>query len=673
MATTLQQVSEVRPEALRQRVLVVDDNEDNRELFATVLRGGGYQVVTACDGVEALTEVDRQVPDLIVLDLMMPNLNGYEVTERVKNNPHLPFIPIIIVTAKSDLRDKIRGLEMGVDDYLVKPVNYPELLARVRSLLRLKRTQDALTAERNKIDLLYQVSNALNDSLDVDRVLSKTIEMTVDYLSANKGSILLLDQERRVVRFLLARAYLPAEERKSVVNQVLDSGLGGWVARHAQGAVITDTDTDDRWVHFPDDPIKVGSAVSVPMMSGGEVGGVLTLVHPDKGHFQAGQLDLLTAIASQVMIAARNAYRHTEVVEEKQRTEAILSNLAEVLLTTDQATRLTNCNPAALHLLGASRTQVIGLEVAQLLAEEEGRLASVLHTVLSSGQQVVGMEMSVIVPANGSRVPMLVSCDALRDAGGRVTGCVVAMADITKLREAAALREEFVHMISHDLRGPITGIFGCLDMIADPSIGAVNPVQQNFVQMAIASCNSLNNLIGDMLDVYKLEAGQMQLALRPLDLNDMIAEVVSQMQGAAAERGLYLKAVPGGGKLTVYGDRTKLARVFSNLISNALKFTETGGLTISSGRMDDGMVEVRVRDTGIGIPSDAGQKIFDKFYQVQNRKAGHMAGTGLGLTFCKQVVEAQGGRMWVDSVQGKGSTFIFTIPTVRLAKTTNPL
>ncbi len=641
------------------RIVVVDDNRDNRDLFCIVLEGAGYDVTPAADGDIAVRLIEANPPDLVVLDLMMPNMNGYQVTEIIKSNPNLPFIPIIIITAKHELQDKVKGLELGVDDYLVKPVNYPELLARVKSLLRLKQAQDSLVAARNRLALLYDISNNLNTSLDIDIILARTLELTVKQLDASTGSIMLLDEDRRVLRHLLSRRDMPAEEKVSVVNKVINYGLGGWVALHGVGAIIEDTDEDSRWIHFKDDTVRAGSAMAVPMVNEERVGGLITLVHPHKRHFRAEHLELLTAISSQVMIAARNAQTHTVAVEEKNRTEAIISNLAEALVTTDFEMQITDCNPAALVMLGGlRRDEVVGHSLREVLpADEDSKLIPIIAGVLDSGVKVTGAETNITPRDRKQPLPILVSCDAIRDVAGNTVGCVAAMADISKLKDAEALRQEFVHMIGHDLRSPISGIVGCLDLLSDPTIGPINELQQNFLNMALASCNNLNSLIGDMLDVYKLEAGQMEMRPRDINLHEMVDLVIKPMLASAAERSLYIRnAVPPD--TIVYAD-PKLSRVLTNLLTNALKFTDVGGIIIAATGQAQ-QVEVRVEDTGIGIPAGEERNIFDKFYQAQNQKLGKMTGTGLGLSFCRQVIEAHGGRIWAES-KGRGSTFTFTL------------
>jgi two-component system cell cycle response regulator len=138
----------------RGRILVVDDNQDNIEIIATRLRFRGYEILEASDGAQALELVRESAPDLILLDVMLPDIDGYEISRRIKGADDLPFIPIILVTARDSTQDKVAGLDAGADDYLTKPINFPELEARVRSMLRIKRLQDELEEKNRELERL---------------------------------------------------------------------------------------------------------------------------------------------------------------------------------------------------------------------------------------------------------------------------------------------------------------------------------------------------------------------------------------------------------------------------------------------------------------------------------------------------------------------------------------
>ncbi|HMA37243.1 MAG TPA: response regulator [Chloroflexia bacterium] len=390
------------------RVLVVDDNPDNLELLVAILEGQQYRVTTATSGEAALAAVAAAPPALILLDVILPDLDGHEVARRLKHDTALPFIPIILVTAKSELRDKIYGLEQGADDFLSKPVNSAELIARVRALLRLKQAQDDLRQRHEELRLLHQ-----------------------------------------------------------------------------------------------------------------------------------------------------------------------------------------------------------------------------------------------------------------------------------QLRDSEEMRQNLVQMITHDLRGPLTGLLGALELIEDGSLGPLTADQQTFTRQALHNCQTLNDMVADLLDVYRLEAGHVELAYAPLAMHQLAALACLQVQGAIAGKKLRLQNAIAPDLPPIAGDQDKLVRVLANLLNNAFKYTNQGTITLAAAVGPDNgygsaapgegqppqrhqqYLVVQVQDTGVGIPAAVRGQIFQKFYRVRDPvPGGVIRGAGLGLHFCKHVVEAHGGNIWVDPrPDGQpGSVFTFSVP-----------
>jgi signal transduction histidine kinase/CheY-like chemotaxis protein len=502
----------------RPTILIVDDRRDNINLLAQFLRTDDYAMSFATSGLEALESVQRNPPSLILLDVMMPDLNGYEVTHRIKSDPTLPFIPIILVTAKHELADKVYGLDAGADDYLSKPIQSRELLAKVRAFLRLKQSQDALMVERNKTDLLYRIQQQLTSSLDIDQVVCSTIISMVAMLDAMQGSVVVSDpRESDMWRKIVAYRDRDEREESFVTRQVIEEGLAGRAIRTGEPQILADTVVDDRWIVHEEQSLSVRSALAVPLIHRDEVLGVLTLTHPEPGHFRADQLPLVSAAAGQISTAINNA-------------------------------------------------------------------------------QLYG-----------------------------------------KLKEAERTREQFLHMLTHDLRGPLAGISGCLHVLG---MGPVNEDHAMFIDMARAACKAQERLIDDILDVYKAEAGAMELDLSPVSLRECVPRVL--------------------------GDYNKLVRVLTNLVGNSLKFTRKGGVFITAEVNDgEGQVYLSVRDTGVGIPAHDLEHIFDRFYQAP--QPGDRRGTGLGLAFCREVINAHGGTIWAESTLGSGTVMTATLPIAKEA------
>jgi len=355
-------------------VLVVDDNRQNVELLEAYLATEDYEVMTAYDGDEALASVAERAPDIVLLDIMMPNVNGYDVCRELKRDSRTQFIPVVMVTALKERDDKLKGIEVGADDFLTKPIDRVELLTRIRSLIRVKR---------------------LHDELD-------------------------------------------------------------------------------------------------------------------------------------------QSYRELKELE---------------------------------------------------------------HT-----------------------------------------------------------KDRLTQMIIHDLKNPLTGIKANLEIVGMD----VPRDSHDCLSAAQRSCDLLFNMIQDLLDISRMEEGQLQLQPERLDLEELMATVADEYRVPAEAEGKEISTEASPGASPVSGDRDLLFRVLSNLVANAVKHTGRGGSIKVRADAEGTYLRVSVEDTGYGIPAEHLERIFEKFSQIETRQ--RAGGTGLGLTFCKMAVEAHGGRIWVESEEGRGSAFIFVLP-----------
>jgi signal transduction histidine kinase len=229
-----------------------------------------------------------------------------------------------------------------------------------------------------------------------------------------------------------------------------------------------------------------------------------------------------------------------------------------------------------------------------------------------------------------------------------------------QLRRLEELRDNLVHMIVHDLRNPLTGISGFLDYALALEKETLTEDGLRYLQIAKRSTTAVIDMVSDVLDVSKMEAGEMKLHLTECDLVRIAADLVSSMQSLKEAREMILDAPPA--PVTVVADKDLILRVIQNLLGNALKFTPSDGWIRLGIEPDENRVYVRVWDNGPGIPPEYRERVFEKFGQVEARANGKKYSTGLGLTFCKLAVEAHGGSVGVESEVGKGSTFWFVLP-----------
>ncbi len=360
-------------------VLIIDDMRENRLLLSSQLKLDGHSIIEASGGQDGIAMAQQHDPDLILLDVMMPDINGFEVCKVLKEDLRTHLIPIIMITALSKVESRIEGKKAGADEFLSRPHIREELLVRVRTLIQLKRARTNLEEERHRLQLLYNISRAVSTQLDLESMMSTIITQTQAAVEATKGNIMLLNEQGRVYHKFIIRAGSPIEISDRVTQEVMTRGLGGWLVANKRSEIIHDIRQDDRWVTLPDDQQETGSAIGVPLIGSDRIVGILILNHPDVGYFTEEHRELLIALGSTVSTAIANAHLFTEVSEERRKLEAILGQATDAIVTTDESWNISLFNQAAEKLFNLQATEVQGLYLGDV------KPLSVLLTVYDNG------------------------------------------------------------------------------------------------------------------------------------------------------------------------------------------------------------------------------------------------------------------------------------------------
>jgi len=368
---------------------------------------------------------------------------------------------------------------------------------------------------------------------------------------------------------------------------------------------------------------------------------------------------------------------------ERQKMGAILRGMADILVAVDSEGRIITVNRQAELLFGMEQEKLLGTPVEDILKADIPPERLPCRVVLATSAP--DLDVSYNILWGKKSIPVLSSATPLLDGSLHLCGSVEIIHDISTLKALEQEREDFVSMLSHDLKSPITAIVGSLDLVREKRLGPVNKDQQEFLESAIESCSEMVDMIDTLLDIHKFDAGKMVMDFKEEEPHLLIEKIVNRFRPVAERADLNLFASINEPLPTVKVDRTKFSRLLSNLLSNALKFTpENGEIEIAAivvkasaemkkripeqifpGRELTGknkFLQISVRDTGVGIPKEALLSIFDRFEQVKTRRMGKTAGSGLGLTFCRKVMDAHHGYIWAESVEGKGSTFFLLFP-----------
>ncbi|MBN1912964.1 MAG: PAS domain-containing sensor histidine kinase, partial [Candidatus Omnitrophica bacterium] len=256
------------------------------------------------------------------------------------------------------------------------------------------------------------------------------------------------------------------------------------------------------------------------------------------------------------------------------------------------------------------------------------------------------------------------SSAVIENENGKTIGMVSVLSDITKQKELDRLKSSFISHVSHELRTPLVAIEQSISLILSKTAGPISRDQEEFLSISQRNLKRLSHLIDDLLDLSKLEAGRMDLKREPLMITKLIDDCVESLRLWANSKSIDIRVESKGDLPAVSADAEKIYQVLNNLLGNAIKFTPSGGyVSIEPAlKKEQGVIEVSVSDNGIGIPEEALAKIFDKFYQVGDRIATDLSGTGIGLAIAKEIVELHGGTIRAESRKGEGAKFIFALP-----------
>jgi signal transduction histidine kinase len=464
-----------------------------------------------------------------------------------------------------------------------------------------------------------------------------------------------LEQTASFERIVLA----DANQLSTLVDQRYGNGVGGGLVLRPAAAMAIDADVLAVWERFRAD-------VQLPPFAGG-LSGHVTSVDP---HFVPRLLRTLTAFET--------AWTTVESIDERPTNPSALNpnlvkaerlvlrviNVANSLVsrTTNRANALVAANHSAfVH----SRNLLIGVGAGSLA------LALALGLLLS---------WSVVAPLKRTqeRLAAIAGGDFAghvevtnRDEIGALAADVNRMNDelartYRELETASRHKSDFLATMSHELRTPLNAIIGFSEVLREQMFGELNARQLAYVDDVLAAGKHLLELINDVLDLAKIEAGRMELALSDVAIPELLRSAVSMHAEAADRAGIALGLTTDPGEIRIAADERRLRQIVFNLLSNAVKFTPADGRVDVSARLDDGCVEIAVADTGPGIPAEDIEMIFEEFEQTADGKQAE--GTGLGLPLSRKLVELHGGRLWVESEIGRGSTFRFTLPAREEAK-----
>jgi PAS domain S-box-containing protein len=516
-----------------------------------------------------------------------------------------------------------------------------------------ERMRQKLRARLDELDLLLRVSRAVAGSLNLDDALPPILEGALSQMGAAGARIVLLPNDDQLPADGGAGSQSYTAGAAANVMAPLDRGVLQ-LTRDEPRVVVLDNLARARTVlDVAAVSGRLQALIALPLRQENRFYGAFWLAYDQPHNFSETETNFLTTLAGQAALAVSNTRLFEAAEQGRQRLAAILASTPDAVVVTDRSERVLLLNPAAEAVFELAGQSSIGRPVGQVLRNPD--LAKLLQDRPAAAAAVPGSTGEFEISGR----TLFASASNIISADGSVLGRVCVLRDVTRFKELDQMKSEFVATVSHDLRAPLTFMRGYATML--PMVGTLNEKQREFGDKIIGGVQQMTVLIDDLLDLGRIEAG-VGLSRGPVRMNTIIAEVVESLLPIAANKGLRLEMDVPAAMPSLSGDATLLRQAVANLVDNAIKYTPAGGQVRLRASMEGGQFRFEVADSGQGIAPTDQTRLFEKFFRVRQRGSTQVKGSGLGLAIVKSIVERHGGRVWVESKLGKGSTFYFSLP-----------
>lgn len=507
-------------------------------------------------------------------------------------------------------------------------------------------------------EYLLRIIRTMTAKLDLGSVLGVVIESAVQLLAGTSGLIALYEDETAGEALRVRAAWGLPPELWPAFNPLLDTPLDGdeshvHARSHALRTIANDTGL----------PLRQG--IALPLTFYGNAIGIIYVFRAAVNvAFSAEDEQMLRAFADQAAVAVSNARLYQGVLREKQRLDTIITQSADGVMIIDNRWRITTFNRAMELLTGWPADEAIGRPCAEVLAITNSQGMNICLTDCPLQRAVRERNPVVegkITNRDGRELYVQSLYSPQWSANGEFLGAIANVRDITEQKKEEELQNTFISVISHELKTPVSIIKGYASTLRREDATWSEATLRDGLLVIEEEADRVARQIQDLLDVSRLAAGGMRLDLSDWQLKPLAEEVVRGFATQTDDRFEFQlrfeDTMP-----PVHADYERIRMVLTNLVSNAVKYSPDGGIIRIGARAEDRHALIYVSDQGIGVPPEEQDKLFHRFYRVDNRLRRSTQGAGLGLYLSRSIVEAHGGRIWVESVVGKGSRFLFTLP-----------
>lgn len=716
-------------------ILIVEDSPTQAELLSYFLKKHGYSVSNASNGMEALETIRKHKPDLVISDIVMPEMDGYQLCNFIKTDKDLKDIVVILLSILSDPKDVIKGLESGADNFIIKPFNEQILLNRISQVMAehregegMKNEKEVLIVEdsptqaevlKHMVEVYgYRAMVAANgrEAFDIARERMPDLIISDILMPEISGFDLCAEIKRdRNLRRIPVILLSVLSEAESVIKG-FESGADAYVTKPYNEAYLLDkiksfiANGKNKEVKEYG-PIDVALGEEVFTLTSGRQQLLNFLLSTYEGAIQQNR-ELNNSQHELRTLNNQLKKKFHELQLSEERFESLVKTIPDIVYRIDPDGRFVFLNES-IRKLGYEPQELIGKHFSEVILPAQIEYASrqyVLPKYIGKktgdkeapklfderrkGDRItIGLEIGMVSRSRQVTPGILESLSGdvivveINSSGMYETrenkrenifvGTVGIIRDITERKKAEhaileakaeaeaanKAKSEFLANMSHELRTPLNSIIGFSEVLKDGLGGPLTPEQIDFANDILESGRHLLSLINDILDLSRIEAGKTVPEPEEFSVREIIDESFAMFKERAMKHNIRLKIDVPDNTGNITADKRMIKQVVLNLMSNATKFTPDGGEVGVIIRRTEPEIQVTVWDTGVGIEKADMGRLFKPFEQLDLTLTKKYEGTGLGLHLCKRFIDMHKGKIWAESEPGKGSRFIFSIPT----------
>jgi PAS domain S-box-containing protein len=650
----------------RAKILIVEDDRTSAYLIEKMLNKAGFTNIEIVEsGEQALQIVRKMQFDLVLLDLMLPDISGIDVCERIKFVDSYEDVPISMISSIDNIDEQVKALEIGIEDFISKPIHEKEFIVKIKRQIKKRTVLEHTRLEKNELNALSNILNIDYSDLSLEQILEQISHEISTLLKSDRTTIFLKKGKHLISKTAEGFGRVPF-----ILS--IDEGIAGKVAREGEPIITNDVKQDKNHAKNIDKSTgyQTYRMLTHPIFHNYKIIGVIQTLNKATNYTER-DLNMIQKISMYTASILARYYAEKQLKQSENFYRKMLDRLYNGVFIVDQNDKIIYANHSVLELVAYTKTEVIGKEAKLFFSRTDFMYLKELGSTINDIE-------THLLNKKFEFCPVKLSTRRI-ELDDNEWGIIYTVSDIrTTLQleikdvEIEAMKNELNSMVLHDLKSPLTSILGFADMLQSKIPGELSDKQSGFIQKIIEASERMLNMTSEVLEVSRLESGYVPLHLRKITINDVIGRVLDSQALFFKKRDIeYIEEkieLP-----EILGDYDKLYRMFTNLISNALKFTPVGGKIYINYKIKNYFLIIEVKDTGVGIPQENLSIVFNKFNQAENAEfiENKDNGTGLGLAICKLIVEAHHGDIYAESQLNKGTSIFVKLPIYQNEKSFN--